>query len=113
MSDRTISPRMLKEHFDGLRLRKTILREGDDPISIESQGNPGSKTTKTNSLIFMKVLQRCGNVMCTSQLLLHQDIEFATSPVHHFVPKSGCLAGLVLRPRSNDPLLEAIVEPVD
>ena len=61
----------------------------------------------------MKVLQRCGNVMGTSQLLLHQDIVFATSPVHHFVPKTGCLAGLVLRPSRNDPLLEAIVEPVD
>ena len=61
----------------------------------------------------MKVLQRCGNIVGASQLLLHQGIEFATSPVHHLIPQTGCLAGLLLRPLRDDPLLEAIVEPVD
>mmetsp|Transcript_17834 Transcript_17834/g.41617 ORF Transcript_17834/g.41617 Transcript_17834/m.41617 type:complete len:201 (-) Transcript_17834:284-886(-) len=66
-----------------------------------------------HNLVFMKVLQCCGNIMGASQLLLHQDINFATSPVHHFIHKTGCLDGLLLRPRRNDPLLEAIIKPVD
>ena len=79
--------------------------------SGKSTGNPGEKT-KANSLVFVKVLQSCGNIMGTSQLLIHQDIDFATPPVHHFIHKTGCLV-VLLCPRRNDPLLEAIVKPVD